>query len=69
VWDVLFYKQTLMPKPPQRVFKFPSDIVLSKHPETRKEWKEFAQRGGQDHWNEVSGGHPAVAIHLSTITR
>jgi len=58
VWDVLFYGQTLGPdnggvKAPKRVFKFPSDVVLSVHPEISKEWHEFAGSGGQDHWNEV----------------
>ncbi|TKW51818.1 Ligninase LG5 [Colletotrichum tanaceti] len=52
VWDVLYYKETLSPNSPPRVFKFPSDVALSQHPETAKEFKEFAGRGGQNHWNE-----------------
>ncbi|KAK6834768.1 Ligninase LG5 [Apiospora arundinis] len=53
VWDVLFYGQTLGTKPtPPRVFKFNSDIALSKHPQTAPEWKKFASAGGQQDWNE-----------------
>ncbi|KAI3530793.1 peroxidase [Colletotrichum filicis] len=52
VWDVLYYKETLSPNSPPRVFKFPSDIAISQHPETAKEFKEFAGPGGQHHWNE-----------------
>jgi manganese peroxidase len=58
VWDVKFYGETLGKKnggvtAPKRVFKFHSDIVLSVHKDTSEEWKEFAGKGGQDHWNEV----------------
>ncbi|KAK8038276.1 hypothetical protein PG994_015043 [Apiospora phragmitis] len=53
VWDVLFYGQTLGTKPtPPRVFKFNSDIALSKHPQTAPEWQKFASAGGQQDWNE-----------------
>ncbi|KAF9877511.1 ligninase h2 precursor [Colletotrichum karsti] len=52
VWDVLYYKETLSNTSPPRVFKFPSDIALSQHPETKKEFKEFAGLLGQYHWNE-----------------
>lgn len=53
VWDVLFYKQTLDNNAPRRVFKFPSDVNLSKDPRIATEFKEFAGPGGQEHWNEV----------------
>jgi hypothetical protein len=54
VWDVKFYGETIdSPKPPKRIFKFPSDVALAQHPKIRDEWKEFAGPGGQDHWNEV----------------
>jgi hypothetical protein len=54
VWDVKFYGQTIGSQhTPKRVFKFPSDVVLSQHPRIEQEWKEFAGAGGQDHWNEV----------------
>ncbi|KAL1864614.1 hypothetical protein Daus18300_007631 [Diaporthe australafricana] len=52
VWDVLFYKQTLDSNAPKRVFKFPSDVSLSKDPRTASEFREFAGPGGQEHWNE-----------------
>ncbi|KAH7103589.1 peroxidase [Auriculariales sp. MPI-PUGE-AT-0066] len=52
VWDVLYYKQTLDPNAPPRVFKFPSDVALSKDPRTGPEMAEFAGPGGQEHWNE-----------------
>ncbi|KAK2012367.1 peroxidase [Colletotrichum eremochloae] len=52
VWDVLYYKETLNPNSPPRVFKFPSDISISQHPETAKEFKGFAGLGGQQQWNE-----------------
>lgn len=53
VWDVLYYGQTQgTAKTPKRVFMFPSDIALSKHPKTQPEWQQFAN--DQDHWNEVS---------------
>jgi hypothetical protein len=53
VWDVLFYPQTLDPNAPRRVFKFPSDVSLSRHPRIADEWREFADpRNGQEHWND-----------------
>ncbi|KAF4828000.1 Ligninase LG5 [Colletotrichum tropicale] len=52
VWDVLYYKETLSDRSPPRVFKFPSDIAISQHPETSKEFRDFAGPGGQNHWNE-----------------
>jgi hypothetical protein len=55
VWDVLFYGETIdNPKPPKRVFKFPSDVKLAAHPKIQSEWQQFAGSGGQDHWNEAS---------------
>lgn len=51
VWDVLYYKQTLDPNAPKRVFKFQSDINLSKDPRISQEFQEFA--GNQQDWNEV----------------
>jgi hypothetical protein len=55
VWDVVFYGQTIdQPKPPKRVFKFPSDSKLAAHPKIQSEWQQFAGSGGQDHWNEAS---------------
>ncbi|KAF2758133.1 heme peroxidase [Pseudovirgaria hyperparasitica] len=50
VWDVKFYGETLQPNPPVRVFKFASDVALSKDPRASSEWNEFVN--GQSHWNE-----------------
>ncbi|KAK6077933.1 ligninase h2 precursor [Seiridium cupressi] len=53
VWDVLYYGQTQgTAATPKRVFMFPSDVAISKHPKTQQEWQEFAGAGGQEHWNE-----------------
>ena len=53
VWDTLFYNQTLGTGPlPKEVFRFPSDIVLSKDPRTKVEWESFSGPDGQHHWNE-----------------
>lgn len=51
VWDVEFYSETIGTAP-KRVFKFPSDVALSKHPRLSFEWQQFAS--AQNHWNEVS---------------
>ncbi len=54
VWDVGFYTDTTG-SPPPRVFKFQSDITLSKDPRSAEEWKEFSDpNNGQPHWNDVS---------------
>lgn len=59
VWDVLFYSQTLgTASTPQRVFKFASDVALSKHAKTKNEWKSYASKGAQDDWTEVSSIPP-----------
>lgn len=50
VWDVKFYNET-MNTAPKRVFKFPSDVVISQHPDARPEWIKFAN--DQEHWNKV----------------
>lgn len=53
VWDTLFYNQTLGTGPlPKKVFRFASDIVLSKDPRTTDEWIKFNGPEGQSHWNE-----------------
>ncbi|KPM39637.1 hypothetical protein AK830_g6937, partial [Neonectria ditissima] len=54
VWDVLYYQQTLgTAQTPERVFMFPSDINLSKHPRTSPAFQAFAGQGGQGLWNNV----------------
>lgn len=52
VWDTLFYQQTLG-TPPPRVFRFKSDINLSKDQRCASEFQAFAGSGGQAHWDEV----------------
>ena len=52
VWDVLFYKQTLRKQVPRKIFRFPSDERIAVHPKTRDEFREFAGKDGQEHWNE-----------------
>ncbi|KAH7000164.1 peroxidase [Ilyonectria destructans] len=53
VWDVLYYQQTLgKVATPERVFMFPSDINLSKHPRTSPAFQAFAGPGGQGMWND-----------------
>jgi hypothetical protein len=55
VWDVLYYGQTLgTVATPPRVFKIPSDVVLSTHPKMKDDWLSFTQPGGQAKWNNVS---------------
>jgi hypothetical protein len=55
VWDVLYYQQTLgIAATPERVFMFPSDVALSKHPRTSPAFQAFAGQGGQSLWNDVS---------------
>ncbi|KAL5411752.1 hypothetical protein PMIN06_010818 [Paraphaeosphaeria minitans] len=50
VWDVKFYGETVSTAP-KRVFKFASDILLSKDARVKEEWQEFIN-DSQDHWNE-----------------
>ncbi|CAI6340055.1 unnamed protein product [Periconia digitata] len=52
IWDVLYYKETLQQNPPAQIFRFQSDINLSKDRRTAEEFRDFAGRGGQEHWNE-----------------
>lgn len=54
VWDTLYYQETLgQVNTPSRVFKFPSDINLARHPLTKPDFQSFAGRGGQFRWNQV----------------
>ncbi|KAJ3463969.1 hypothetical protein MRS44_008755 [Fusarium solani] len=51
VWDVLFYKETIG-NAPNRVYKFQSDVALSKHPLTQPAFEAFAGgNGAQRAWN------------------
>ncbi|PHH90792.1 hypothetical protein CDD83_2641 [Cordyceps sp. RAO-2017] len=54
VWDVRFYGQVRSSFTPRRVFKFPSDVSLSRHPDTRGTWNLFSGLiTGQIPWNLV----------------
>lgn len=53
VWDTAFYGQT-SGNAPRRVFKFQSDVNLSKDPRTRGVWNAFKGPAGQAPWNGVS---------------
>lgn len=53
VWDVLFYSETTDPNSPQRVFKFKSDVALSKDSRTKGAWTAFSGSNGQAAWNGV----------------
>ncbi|KAF4950571.1 hypothetical protein FSARC_13139 [Fusarium sarcochroum] len=53
VWDILFYQQTLDQNSPKRVYKFPSDEALAKHPLTQPAFEAFASgSSGQAAWNQ-----------------
>lgn len=54
VWDVLFYSETTNPNSPKRVFKFKSDVALSKDSRTSTAWGAFSGPTGQAPWNGVS---------------
>jgi hypothetical protein len=50
VWDVKFYNETINTAH-KRIFRFPSDVVISQHPVARPEWIKFAN--DQEHWHQV----------------
>lgn len=55
VWDVSFYNQTVQTSGPKNVFKFDSDVKISKEPRASVEWQKFMDPvNGQSHWTEVS---------------
>lgn len=54
VWDVLFYSEVTDPNSPPRVFKFDSDVRLSKDSRTSGAWGAFSGSTGQAPWNAVS---------------
>ncbi|TQV90810.1 hypothetical protein V2A60_002491 [Cordyceps javanica] len=51
VWDTAFYGETLDAQAPQRVFKFQSDVNLSRDPRTSAVWNRFVGARGQRPWN------------------
>ncbi|KAI8266315.1 Versatile peroxidase VPL1 [Colletotrichum sp. SAR11_239] len=62
VWDVKFYSETIGNAPP-RVFKFNSDVALSKYPSTSAQFAAFAGPGGQAAWN-AAYAHEYVRLSL-----
>jgi hypothetical protein len=52
IWDTNFYNETLQANATHGVFRFPSDLVLSKTELMAVAWKDFV--GEQQKWNEVS---------------
>ncbi|KAI8182012.1 Versatile peroxidase VPL1 [Colletotrichum sp. SAR 10_70] len=62
VWDVKFYSETIGNAPP-RVFKFNSDVALSKYPSTSAQFAAFAGPGGQAAWNSAYA-HEYVRLSL-----
>lgn len=50
VWDVKYYNETLEAHENDCIFKFESDVKLSKHASMAAEWQKFV--GDQSHWNE-----------------
>ncbi|PVI06106.1 class II peroxidase [Periconia macrospinosa] len=52
VWDVLYYKQTLGENLQPEVFRFQSDINVSKDRRTEEKFRDFAGRQSQERWNE-----------------
>ncbi|KAF9878517.1 ligninase H2 [Colletotrichum karsti] len=62
VWDVKFYSETIGNAPP-RVFKFNSDVALSKYPSTSGQFAAFAGPGGQAAWN-AAYAHEYVRLSL-----
>ncbi|UNI21317.1 Manganese peroxidase [Purpureocillium takamizusanense] len=64
VWDVEFYGQTTDPNAPKRVFKFQSDVNLSKDERTKGAWTAFSGPTGQAPWNSA---YARAYIRLSLL--
>ncbi|KAI9855985.1 MAG: hypothetical protein M1813_009310 [Trichoglossum hirsutum] len=62
VWDVKFYNETLQTNGPKKVFKFPSDLALSKDPRVSNQWTAFVKSQGR--WN---GGFATAYVRLSLL--
>lgn len=54
VWDVKYYGETASVTPPQRVFRFQSDINLANDPRLKASWAAFTPDSAQGAWNRVS---------------
>ncbi|KJZ73417.1 hypothetical protein HIM_07211 [Hirsutella minnesotensis 3608] len=64
VWDTNFYNETLEARTPQRVFKLPSDISLSRDNRTSAAWKRFVGSQGQGPWD---GAYSREYVRLSLL--
>ncbi|KAK2591722.1 hypothetical protein QQS21_010576 [Conoideocrella luteorostrata] len=53
IWDVAFYRETLLPITPARIFRFESDVGLSRDERTKHVWTGFAGPFGQIPWNRA----------------
>ncbi|KAF2030486.1 heme peroxidase, partial [Setomelanomma holmii] len=62
VWDVKYYNETLDTYENDCIFKFESDVKLSKHPTMSGEWQKFV--GDQGHWN---GDYARAYLRLSLL--
>jgi hypothetical protein len=62
VWDVKYYNETLDAAANECIFKFESDIKLSKHPAMSGEWNKFV--GDQNHWN---GDYARAYLRVSLL--
>lgn len=53
VWDVKYYGETASQNPPERVFRFQSDINLANDPRLQASWRAFTPDSAQGAWNRV----------------
>lgn len=64
LWDLNFYPETRNASSPPRVFKFASDIALSKDPRTSPEWDNFIRPSPA--WNGVSFNLPLAILSFKS---
>ncbi|KAK4100536.1 class II peroxidase [Parathielavia hyrcaniae] len=62
VWDVLWYNQTISEPPPPGVFRFPSDVALSRYPGAQDFWAVFMN--SQAVWADA---YAAAYVRLSVL--
>jgi len=59
---VRFYNETIQPAPAKGVFRFDSDVAISRDSRCNDEWNAFV--GNQSHWNE---DYAAAYVRLSLL--
>ncbi|KAK4126906.1 class II peroxidase [Parathielavia appendiculata] len=65
VWDVSWYKETISESPPPGVFRFPSDVALSRYPGAQDFWTAFSNAAdGQAVWAD---GYAGAYVRLSVL--